>query len=278
MKEGNVVKIWALRALRTVGLAETATDVYQTLRTSTPGILRQNLAIARRGADDGLPLPSAIRAASVAGTPSLEWFLKSGARGFECLSSTLNESGRSIDNLRAVLDFGCGCGRVTRHWAGHADRIGIYGADINASAIRWCKKNLPFGSFCVSGHAPPLPFEDAAFDLVYAFSVFTHLNEAQQTAWRDELRRVLSPGGLLILSSHGRSYLGDLSPADQKAFENDELVVVAAGAKGSNYCGSYHPEAYFRAAFSDGFRILSHRPEGALGNPHQDLWVLEKTD
>ena len=54
-----------------------------------------------------------------------------------------------------------------------------------------------------TGAEPPLPYSDGYFDLVINHSVFTHLDERYQDMWLEELRRVVMPGGLLILSIHG---------------------------------------------------------------------------
>lgn len=101
----------------------------------------------------------------------------------------------------AVLDWGCGCGRISRYlaWAG-AGRL--LGCDIDAKAVAWCAANLP-GDFRRSGPEPPLPFADSEADVVFASSVFTHLDEEHQQRWLEELRRVLAPGGLLIASVAG---------------------------------------------------------------------------
>jgi SAM-dependent methyltransferase len=72
-----------------------------------------------------------------------------------------------------------------------------------AVAIRWLNANLnpPVSGF-VSAPSPPLPRDDDSYDLVYAFSVFTHITDAW-VAWLIELHRVLSPGGWLIASFLG---------------------------------------------------------------------------
>ncbi|MCC6284032.1 MAG: class I SAM-dependent methyltransferase [Phycisphaerales bacterium] len=48
---------------------------------------------------------------------------------------------------------------------------------------------------------PPLPLERDSLNLVYAFSVFSHIDE-QEMPWLEELRRVLRPGGYAYLSTH----------------------------------------------------------------------------
>ena len=48
---------------------------------------------------------------------------------------------------------------------------------------------------------PPLVYPGEAFDLVYAFSVFTHLPESIQFSWMRELSRVLKAGGYLAIST-----------------------------------------------------------------------------
>ena len=65
--------------------------------------------------------------------------------------------------------------------------------------------------------------------------------------------------------------------ADERArFEAGELVVRWSDLPGSNLCIAYHPERYLREAFAEGFELVELEPEGALGNPTQDLTVLRK--
>jgi len=179
-----------------------------------------------------------------------------------------------LDDVGDVLDFGCGCGRVTRYFADFDGAVS--GSDVNIKAVDWCRDNLPFGSFLQNRLAPPVDFEDASFDLVYAFSVFTHLTADLQLSWRDELRRVLRPGGRLLLSTHGRSYLPRLDDAERAQFDRGELVVRWADLPGTNLCSAYHPEQDLRETFARGFTFLELDPEGARGNPTQDLVLLQR--
>jgi SAM-dependent methyltransferase len=218
---------------------------------------------------DGPPLPPKRLMVRVAGTADADWFLRSGRAGYDAIAGHV-----PVPELGSVLDFGCGCGRVTRYWQDF--RGSVAGTDLSGAAVDWCRANLPFGRFEPNGLAPPLAFEDGSFDLVYALSVFTHLTADLQLAWRDELRRVLRPGGYLLVTTHGRSYVPRLDDEERSRFEAGRLVVRWGDVAGTNLCSAYHPEPYLRGTFAEGFAFLELEPEGARGNPTQDLVLLRK--
>ena len=99
-----------------------------------------------------------------------------------------------------VLDFGCGDGMMLRHLCPRGGES--WGVDINGELILWCQQNLspPF-KFLTTTSFPHLPFEDNYFDLIYSFSVFTHICDLAD-AWLLELRRTLRPGGRAYLTVH----------------------------------------------------------------------------
>jgi hypothetical protein len=116
------------------------------------------------------------------------------------------------------------------------------------------------------------------FDLVYALSVFTHLDATGQGFWITELSRVLKPGGFLFITTHGESYRPRLAPRDQEHFRSGRLVVLKSRRAGSNDCAAFHPESYVRRSLAGagGFEVVAFVPEGAWGNPHQDAYLLRK--
>jgi SAM-dependent methyltransferase len=249
-----------LRVLERAGLIGHAFRIYERVVALGP---------ARVRAVDGPPLPPRRLMVRVAGTADADWFLRSGRAAYDAIAAKV-----ALTEVSAVLDFGCGCGRVTRYWSDH--RGTVAGSDVSAEAVGWCRANLPFARFETNGLEPPLAFADSSFDLVYALSVFTHLTAELQSAWRDELHRVLRPGGRLLLTTHGRSYRPRLDEGERAAFDRGELVVRWADLPGSNLCSAYHPERYLREAFGEGFAFVELEEEGARGNPTQDLVLLRK--
>lgn len=260
-----LVKARLLRLLTRARLLGPAYRLYEALLALRP----------ERGAaaEDGLPLPSRRLRVKVAGTADLDWFLEGGALAAESIRDALARQGVSADALGPLLDFGCGCGRVTRRWR---ERPGVHGSDTSSEAIAWCRRNLPFGRFEVNGLAPPLAFDDESFELIYALSVFTHLPVDLQRAWLRELRRVLRPDGLLLLTTHGLAYADRLRPDERARFDAGEVVVRWEGVAGTNLCSAFHPEAALRGGLTDGFAFLELVPEGAKGNPRQDLILLQR--
>jgi SAM-dependent methyltransferase len=254
------VKRRLLRLLARTGLIGPAFRSYERVVSLRPG---------RTHAVEGPPLPPRRLMVRVAGTADADWFLRSGRAAYDAIAAHV-----PLQQVDSVLDFGCGCGRVTRYWTGF--RGSVAGSDVSARAVEWCRANLGFARFETNALEPPLVFADDSFDLVYALSVFTHLTEELQSAWRDELRRVLLPGGLLLVTTHGAAYAPRLDEEERARFDRGELVVRWADLPGTNLCSAYHPERYLRETFADGFAFLQLEPEGARGNPTQDLVLLRK--
>ena len=121
-------------------------------------------------------------------------FDESGQRSLHDIGLALAGLGRRLDEFPWILDFGCGCARVTRWLQYEVGSNELHGCDIDEQAIAWDQLNLPGLTFVRNNPEPPLPYGDETFDLILNHSVFTHIDERMQDLWLAELRRVLTPG------------------------------------------------------------------------------------
>ncbi|MFN8175932.1 MAG: class I SAM-dependent methyltransferase [Solirubrobacteraceae bacterium] len=109
--------------------------------------------------------------------------------------------GRLEPGLR-VLDLGCGLGHTAAAAAAAGARV--VAADVASIAVERARAAHPGLDVRLVPIEGPLPLEDGAFDVVHAGEVIEHV--ADTAAWLSEARRVLAPGGRLLLTtpSHGR--------------------------------------------------------------------------
>jgi SAM-dependent methyltransferase len=271
------MKDTAIAVLKHLRLLPHAHKTRVIARSLAPKTVAHNLRFLLRGDDEGTPIPNFWARILVAGTADIAVFLDLGRRGFDCIRETLERSGMQIEDLKDVLDFGCGCGRVIRHWNA-VSTTRIYGTDMNEYLVNVCQRCVPKARISKNSLAASLDYADRSFDLVYAFSVFTHLDASAQQEWRDELRRVMRRGGILLLSVHGRAYRRRLAQRELEVFDAGRLVVRFGQYPGGNLCVAFHPEAYVRDTLAKGFEIVDFVPEGAKGNPVQDLYMLRRPD
>jgi SAM-dependent methyltransferase len=225
--------------------------------------------------ENGIRIPPAHLASLATGVFDTDLFLTSGKLGAESIRDILLKNGIDIAGLEFILDFGCGAGRVLRHLPALTGAR-LFGCDYNRKLIAWCRTHLSFADFSINETEARLPYEDRSFDLVYALSVFTHFTEAQHRFWIDELRRIVRPGGYLLLTTHGKHYEHHIPANLRKNFRDGELVVVRSDRAGQNICAAFHPEKYVRDELARGWEFVDFVEKGAAGNPSQDVYLLRQ--
>jgi SAM-dependent methyltransferase len=222
-----------------------------------------------------LPIPPARLIVLVTGSAGGAWYTEGGKLAAESIGRALSHAGLVPGDFRAILDFGCGCGRVIRHWR-PVTAAALYGSDSNPALVEWCHRNLPFAEFQSNTLEPRLGYADQQFEFAYALSVFTHMPEDLQQPWMNELWRILRPGGHLLITTQGEEYIPKLSGAERDRYHASQIVVRYEQAAGTNLCSVYHPEPYVRQRLAGKFSVVSSHPRSAAGNGNQDTYLLRK--
>lgn len=230
--------------------------------------------------EDGLPVPPHWLAQMVIGVPWTAGFVERSHDVAKVFADLIKQHLPAVKSP-AVIDFGCGCGRVARSLPQHVD-CELSGCDITAPAVEWCQEHLP-GNYFMSAENPPLSVGDAEFDALYAISVLTHLDEAHQDAWLAEWARIVKPGGLLLVTYRGDAFLSKLEPSQREKFEQlREATGIGfmttdfwEGLFPPYYGGAYHKDSYVREHWGRFFEVLAlHTPDDT--GLHHDLAVLRR--
>lgn len=104
---------------------------------------------------------------------------------------------------KRVLDVACGVGYGSKLLAETHPTAHIQGIDLSAAAIDFARQHHPAPNLRYTvGSALELPFEDGSFDLVVAFEFIEHIEA--QLPFLEGARRVLAPGGILVVSTPNR--------------------------------------------------------------------------
>jgi SAM-dependent methyltransferase len=121
---------------------------------------------------------------------------------------------------KRVLDAGCGVayGTAILAEAGAAEVVGV---DIAEAVLESVRGEMPEAVELRVGDLTALDLEDDQFDVVVCFEVIEHFADPQVVL--DELARVLTPGGTLLVSSPNRGVYPPGNPHHHHEFTPDEL-------------------------------------------------------
>jgi SAM-dependent methyltransferase len=201
--------------------------------------------------------------------------------GFERAGWELARGGR-------VLDFGCSSARVLRVLQAWRDDVEWLGCDPNVRAVEWADEHIPGIETFPSPQDPPLPLASASLDAAYAISIWSHFGAGAAERWLAEMRRVIRPGGALLITTQGFDSLAHYMREDAILAADAERCAHALLTSG-HWLGQSFPDADFgivhpewgmaytspdwllRRALPD-WRAALYEP-GAL-EANQDLWVF----
>lgn len=128
-------------------------------------------------------------------------YFEVGENALELITTALLIPG--LTHPRRILELPCGFGRVTRHLVTFFPDAEIWVSDLYPDRVAYC---------CATFGAVPLLSQERLseidvperYDLVFAGSLLTHLDEDLFVDALDFFRRVLSPQGVAIVTLHGR--------------------------------------------------------------------------
>lgn len=178
---------------------------------------------------------------------------------------------------RDVLDAGCGVGWGTMRLAASARRA--VGLDLDERALANARQRAAGRAEFIAGDLLALPFSDGSFDLVVCYESIEHVSDPERAL--DEARRVLRPGGVLVVSSPNRGvypagnphHLHELSSEELEGSLRRRFVNVAM----------YRQQTHLAAFLSDDRTYGSADPEAELpgrlfkasgGRPGDELYTV----
>lgn len=125
---------------------------------------------------------------------------------------------------RVVLDIACGEGYGSKALL-DAGASRVIGVDIAEDACAYACKTYGLDTVCASAEMIPIP--ESSIDVVVSFETLEHLNEPSD--FLDECRRILRPGGQIILSTPNKkvySEKGSHNPFHTCEYDKNELQAV----------------------------------------------------
>jgi ubiquinone/menaquinone biosynthesis C-methylase UbiE len=154
-----------------------------------------------------------------------------------------------------VLDFGAGTGAMSEHLHAELERPFVVGVDVSMRSLEIARQRNQAGDWvCFDGDT--LPFANGSFDWAIAACVFHHIDAAQHVELLAEIRRVLKPGGGLMVYEHNpwnplTRRAVDTCPFD----ENACLISLPRMRERFRLAGFPRPQAHYRVFFP---RVLAH--------------------
>jgi SAM-dependent methyltransferase len=162
--------------------------------------------------------PDAVTQANFVGS-SNENALQEAHNFYSFLKRASVSMGTPVSGDSPVLDFGCGWGRYLRFFWKDVDASNLYGVDVDPDVVALCLETGAPGTIRVLERDGRLPFPDAFFSHVLAYSVFTHLPERTHLHWMKEIARVTKPGASFCLTLEPRRFLDFVSSLDERTAE-----------------------------------------------------------
>jgi SAM-dependent methyltransferase len=173
----------------------------------------------------GVPAPDIqTRFTGVAGDNTF----REGWSFYRLVKNIVRQHGLALQSNQTVVDFGCGWGRIIRFFLKDVAPGNIWGLDCLPEVISICQETNPLCQFKLVEPLPPTSIAAASVDLIYCYSVFSHLAEDAHRQWLAEFQRMLKPGGLLIATTRPREFIPQCAEVRQKQITLGQMGAASA--------------------------------------------------
>jgi SAM-dependent methyltransferase len=179
----------------------------------------------------------------------------------------------SVGQIGRFLDFGCGYGRSTRFLIQELSPRRVWAVDIYPEAVEFQRRR--YGVNGIVSVPDPEDFPtDIKFDFIFASSFFSHMPESTFGRWLEKLFGLLTPGGILVFSTHGMS----LAPPGEQGrrqgiwfIANSESRTIDKNQYGTTYVDEEYVAGVV-ARVSGGTARLHYIEKGMCS--FQDLYIV----
>lgn len=185
-----------------------------------------------------------------------------------------------FDHRTSIVDWGCGAGRLTQHFA-HWWPNRVSGIDVDPVNVEWFKSNIPHVPIIKIPWTPPTNLPEGTADLVFAYSVFSHISLAKLDGWLIEMRRHMKPNACALVTTlgpvamafrrFGADFFESLSKVGYIEMRNSGQLDDVRPSE-DDYLNIVFSEEFARRKFSKYFDVIGY----ARGLGPQDVWVLRK--
>ena len=213
-----------------------------------------------------MPGERALALAQAIGAETMETFVSQGDGHVAVLRH------HGLTDGMAVYDLGCGCGRTAQALRRSGWHGSYTGADVVPELLEELARQCP-GYATVLNVTPTIAAADGSLDMLFHWSVFTHLFPSEAYLYTAEAFRALKRGGRMVFS-----FLEMEDPAHDRVWQAN-LRLLREGKAAAQLDAFLHRDWIRRFARDAGF-LEPRFTGGSDGSSHPQFWqalaVLEK--
>ena len=138
------------------------------------------------------------------------------------------EATPSVPDTGFFLDFGAGIGASIPFFRKYFPDAHLTCADVSKDCLEIAASNSGSSAEYVTFDGTCLPFADNSFDTAFASCVFHHIPPGEHVRLLRELRRVLKPGGVIMLYEHNPLNMLTVRAVNSCPFDENAILISAS--------------------------------------------------